>query len=69
MEQGTGKTKVIIDNSAYLYANNKINFLVVIAPNGVHRNWINNELPLHLPDWCPRESFYYTSGMGKKDQI
>ena len=68
MEQGTGKTKVIIDNSAYLYANNKINFLVVIAPNGVHRNWINNELPLHLPDWCPRESFYYTSGMGKKDQ-
>ena len=65
MEQGTGKTKVIIDTAAYLYANNKINTLVVIAPNGVHRNWLNKELPQHLPDWCPYASEYYYSGMGK----
>ena len=62
MEQGTGKTKVIIDNAAYLYANNKINALVVIAPNGVHRNWLSKELPVHMPDWCPYESIYYKSG-------
>ena len=62
MEQGTGKSKVIIDNAAYLYANNKINALVVIAPNGVHRNWLSKELPVHMPDWCPYESIYYKSG-------
>ena len=65
MEQGTGKSKVIIDTAAHLYANNKITALVVIAPNGVHRNWINNEIPIHLPEWCPRKSTYYYSGMSK----
>jgi hypothetical protein len=65
MEQGTGKTKVIIDNAAYLYAKGEITALVVIAPNGVHRNWLK-EVQTHMPDWCPRSSFYYTSGMNKK---
>ena len=65
MEQGTGKTKVIIDTAAYLYANGKIDTLVVIAPNGVHRNWLTREVPAHLPDWCPYASEYYYSGMRK----
>lgn len=68
MEQGTGKTKVIIDNAAYLYAQNKITALVVIAPNGVHRNWLNNEVPAHLPEWCPRRIIYYYAGMNSKHQ-
>lgn len=25
--------------------------LLVIAPNGVHRNWATDEAPAHLPDW------------------
>mgnify|MGYP003133101390 CR=1 FL=1 len=65
MEQGTGKTKVIIDNAAYLYANNKINTLIVIAPNGVHRNWISNEIPAHMPEWCPSKMMYYQSSISK----
>ena len=68
MEQGTGKTKVIIDNAAYLYANNKITALVVIAPNGVHRNWLSTELPAHMPDWCPTKSVFYQSSISKKKQ-
>ena len=66
MEQGTGKSKVIIDTAAHLYANNKITALIIIAPNGVHRNWLNNEIPMHLPEWCPRQAIYYYSGMNKK---
>ena len=66
MEQGTGKTKVIIDNAAYLYGNGKITALVVIAPNGVHRNWLDRELPAHMPDWCKYKSIHYYSGMDKK---
>ena len=33
MEQGTGKTKVALDTAAYLYLNEKIDTLVVIAPS------------------------------------
>ena len=53
MEQGTGKTKVIIDTAAYLYGQRKLEALLVIAPNGVHRNWGMNEIPAHMPDRIP----------------
>ena len=68
MEQGTGKTKIIIDNAAYLYGQSKITALVIIAPNGVHRNWLRNEIPFHLPEWCPRKSAYYSASMKKRDK-
>jgi SNF2 family DNA or RNA helicase len=48
-EQGTGKTKAIIDTAAYLYEQDEIDTLVVVAPNGVHRNWITDEIPVHMP--------------------
>lgn len=69
MEQGTGKTKVIIDNAAYLYSKSQITALVIIAPNGVHRNWLEKEIPEHMPEWCPVESVYYYSGMTKKHRM
>jgi len=50
MEQGTGKSKPIIDNAAMLYYAGKIDCLIVVAPNGVHRKWIREDLPLSLPD-------------------
>ena len=67
MEQGTGKTKVIIDNAAYLYGRDEISALIVIAPNGVHRNWLSKEIPAHMPDWCDYKSVYYYSGISAKD--
>src|ERR1700722_20164701 len=49
MEQGTGKTKVIIDNAVHLYQAGKIDMLIIVAwPNGVHRNWIEYELPVDM---------------------
>lgn len=49
-EQGCGKTKPSIDKTAYLYLKGEIDALVVVAPNGVDRNWQTDELPLHMPD-------------------
>jgi SNF2 family DNA or RNA helicase len=49
-EQGTGKTKPTIDIFANAYEEGEIDGVVVVAPNGVHLNWINDELPTHLPD-------------------
>ena len=51
MEMGTGKTKVAIDNVCYLFQQKKINTVVVIAPNSVYRNWID-EIHLHAPLQC-----------------
>ncbi len=48
MEMGTGKTKVAIDNAAYLYTQNKVTAVLVIAPNSVYRNWAN-EIDIHCP--------------------
>ena len=39
MEMGTGKTKVSIDDMSYLYLNNKILFVLVIAPNSNYMTW------------------------------
>ena len=49
-EQGTGKTKPVIDTAAWLWAEGEIDAVVVVAPSGVHRNWLTDEIPVHLPD-------------------
>ena len=55
MEMGTGKTKVAIDNVAYLWQNKEIKECVVIAPNSVYTNWVQ-EIVTHCPVptniWC-----------------
>jgi SNF2 family DNA or RNA helicase len=62
MEQGTGKTKVAIDNVAYLYFRGEIDALLVVAPNGVHRNWVDDELPAHMWDSVPYQAMIFRSG-------
>jgi hypothetical protein len=59
MEQGTGKTKVLIDTAAHQWAQGKIDALLVVAPNGVHRNWVDNELPVHMPDWVKWKAHWW----------
>lgn len=48
-EQGTGKSKLIIDTACWMWLQGLIDGVLVVAPNGVHRNWVENELPDHLP--------------------
>ena len=68
MEMGTGKTKVAIDNMAILYDKGKINSALVIAPNGIKRNW-NNELKTHLPDHINYRCAVWASSPKKKDLL
>lgn len=49
-EQGTGKSKIVIDTACWLYMIGEIDAVIVVAPNGVHRNWITEEIPTHAPD-------------------
>lgn len=54
MDMGTGKTKVTIDTIAWLYLTGKIDGALIVAPNGVYMNWINNELAKDMPDEVAR---------------
>jgi len=47
---GTGKSKMTIDIAADKFLRDEIDILIVVAPNGVHRQWINTAIPTHLPD-------------------
>lgn len=67
-EQGTGKSKMLIDTAAYLYDLGRINAVVVIAPNGVHRNWILREIPTHMPDHVPVRGATFNGSMTKKQK-
>jgi SNF2 family DNA or RNA helicase len=48
MEMGTGKTKVTIDNMAYLFFKRTITAALVIAPKSVYTNW-ESEIETHIP--------------------
>jgi len=49
MEMGTGKSKLAIDIAVNLYLEGKINAVLIIAPNGVHRQWADEQIPIHCP--------------------
>ena len=48
MEQGTGKTKVILDEFGIREQAKDLCNLLVVAPKGVYRNWEKEEIPKHL---------------------
>lgn len=59
MEQGTGKSLTALDEALELYADGEIDGVCVLAPNGVHENWVYDELPKHLPpDMAARVAAY-----------
>ena len=63
---GTGKSKVLIDNIAMLYDKGKINSAVIIAPKGVYRNWYSQEIPNHMPGHIDYKSVLWTASTSKK---
>ncbi len=68
MEMGTGKSKVLIDNIAYLYAKGKIDAVLVVAPKGVYANWVEREIVQHLPDFVDHNMVLWKPGGKKADE-
>ncbi len=62
-DQGTGKSKLTIDTACWLWLRGLIDGVLVVAPNGVHRNWVENEIPDHVPDEVIKHvrAFHYQS--------
>ena len=53
MEMGTGKSKVALDTISTLYKERRVNAALIVAPKGVYSNWVEGEIPTHLPDYIP----------------
>ena len=67
MEMGCGKSKVLIDNIAWLYEKGKIDCAIIVAPKGVYMNWKNSEIPIHMHNGIRHEVYVWKSNLGKKD--
>lgn len=61
MEMGCGKSKVLIDTIAWLYQQGIIDTALIIAPNNVHIQWIDEQLPAHMPKHINYGASYYSS--------
>ena len=64
-DMGTGKTKMAIDIAAHKFLNKQINVMLIVAPNHVHSQWLNEEFPKHCP--VPYKPFTWSSSLiGRK---
>jgi len=48
-EQGTGKTVIALAEAAAALDSGHTTNVLVVAPKGVHTNWVNREIPKHTP--------------------
>jgi len=65
MEMGCGKSKVLIDNIAWLHSQGKIDTAIIVAPKGVYRNWEISEIPAHLPEDIEHEVYVWNPNPNK----
>lgn len=52
-QQRTGKSRAVIESAHALEVQFEINGVLIIAPNGVHRQWAE----VQIPQWYPLKSF------------
>lgn len=67
-DMGTGKSWMTINKIAHLWGSGNLDAVLILAPNGVHINWILNEIPTHMPDWVKWHASYYVSAPNKKEK-
>jgi SNF2 family DNA or RNA helicase len=65
-EMGTGKTKIALDNACILYNQGKIDRLLVIAPKGVYMNWLDQEIPIHVPNYIEKKVVIWRQSESQK---
>jgi len=63
-EQGTGKTWMILAEMEQRWKSGELEALLVVAPKGVHVNWVTREIPKHLSIPCTAEA--WVSGASQK---
>lgn len=71
MEMGTGKSWVGVNTIRYLAKVHGVNRVLILAPNGVHKQWITEQIPEHMEDDFAFKATWYESSKTKtvKDRL
>lgn len=67
-EQGLGKSKAMIDNFCWLFRQQEIDGVFIVAPKGAYLSWIMDELPTHLPTWLPIRIAYWEADWTQRER-
>jgi len=67
-EQGTGKTWLGLATAEKLHAAGEIDALFILAPSGLHTNWVRYEIPDHLSLDYEAVAFHTKKAKTKKHQ-
>jgi SNF2 family DNA or RNA helicase len=62
LEMGLGKTALAIANYCILYMEKKIDAVLILAPKGVHKQWIAEEIPKHIDPTIPLNMTLWKNG-------
>ena len=62
LEMGLGKTALAIANFSILFLEKKIEAVLILAPKGVHKQWIKDEIPKHIDPVIPLNMTLWTNG-------
>ena len=65
-EMGTGKTKIALDNACILYNQGKIDRVLIVAPKGAYMNWVDQEIPTHVPNYVEKNVVAWKSTTSAK---
>ena len=69
LEQGTGKTRIVLEEAATLWREGKIELLLVAAwPKGVHEAWARYQIPEHIGD-IQYEAIVWQARVTKRDLV
>ena len=60
----SGKSKAVIDKSCHLFRRGLIDGVLIFAPNGVHANWLERELPAHGWKTMKHRALVWRSAVG-----
>jgi SNF2 family DNA or RNA helicase len=68
LEMGLGKTALAIANACILFMENKIQAVLILAPKGVHKQWISEEIPKHIDPTIPLNMTLWSNGQSYESE-
>ena len=59
---GSGKTKILLDHLVRSWCDNMIDCALIVAPNFVHEQWVEEQIPLHVHKSIPVVAGFWKPG-------
>lgn len=69
LEMGLGKTAIMIANAGMLHLTQRLTGVLIIAPKGVHSQWVDEEIPKHLDERIEWKGFVWRKKLPKCDEL